>query len=403
LLYQNNKLKEVVIMSVVIVSACRTAIGKFDGSLKSFSASDLGAVVIKEAIRRAGLSPDKVDEAVMGCVGTVAEDAFLARVAAIKSGMPVETTAQTVNRLCASGLQAIVTAAMEIDTGFAEICVAGGTESMTNLPYYLRKARQGYRMGHGELEDGLVTALTDPFSKGHMGLTAENVAEKYNISRKDQDEYALFSQQRAEKAIKTGLFKNEIVPVEIVGKKETIVFDTDEHPRFGSTIEGFMKLKPAFREGGTVTAGNAAGVNDGAAAVILMSEEKAEELSLRPLVRIKGAVAAGVDPALMGIGPVTAIRKLLHKTGVKQDEIGLIELNEAFAAQTVACIRELGLDLNKVNVNGSGISLGHPIGATGCIITVKLINDMLRKKEQYGIASLCIGGGQGLAVLYELV
>jgi acetyl-CoA C-acetyltransferase len=236
-----------------------------------------------------------------------------------------------------------------------------------------------------------------------MGITAENVAEKYSVNREDQDQYALLSQQRAEKAINGGLFKEEIVPVEIVSKKETVVFDTDEHPRLGSTIEGLRKLKPAFKDMGTVTAGNAAGINDGAAAVVLMTGEKAKELSLKPLVRIKGAAVSGVDPALMGTGPIPAVRKLLSETGVQKDDIGLIELNEAFAAQSLACIRELGLDVNKVNVNGSGISLGHPIGATGCIITVKLIYEMLRRKERYGLATLCIGGGQGLAVLYELI
>jgi acetyl-CoA C-acetyltransferase len=389
--------------NIVIVSACRTAVGKFDGSLRGFSASDLGAIVIKEAILRAGLSSDKVNEAIMGCVGTIAEDTFLARLAALKAGMSVASTALTVNRLCASGLQAIVTASMEIEADFAEICVAGGAESMSNLPYYLRKARQGYRMGHGELEDGLITALTDPFSRNHMGITAENVAEKYSITREEQDKYALLSQQRAQKAIEAGFFREQIVPVEIINKKETIIFDTDEHPHFNSTIEGLVKLKPAFKNPGTVTAGNAAGINDGAAAVVLMTEEKANKYSLTPLVRIKGAAVAGVDPALMGTGPIPAVLKLLHETGVKMEEIGIIELNEAFAAQTLACIQELGLDINKVNINGSGISLGHPIGATGCIITVKLIYDMIRKKERYGLVSLCIGGGQGLAVLYELV
>jgi acetyl-CoA C-acetyltransferase len=281
---------------IVIVSACRTAVGKFDGSLKSFSASDLGAITIKEAIRRAGLSSDLVDEAVMGCVGAVAEDAFLARLAAIKAGMPVESTALTVNRLCSSGLQAIVTAMMEIETDFAEVCVAGGAESMNNLPYYLRKARQGYRMGHGELEDGLITALTDPFSGNHMGITAENVAEKYGITREEQDEYALLSQQRAQKAIETGLFREEIVPVEVITKKEVVIFDTDEYPRFNSTIEGLKKLKPAFKNPGTVTAGNAAGINDGAAAVIVMTGKKASEYSLKPLVKIRGVAVAGVEP-----------------------------------------------------------------------------------------------------------
>ena len=284
-----------------------------------------------------------------------------------------------------------------------EIAVAGGCESMTNIPYYLRKARKGYRMGHGELEDGLITALSDPFTRNHMGITAENVAEQYHISREDQDRWAAISQQRAEKAQAEGKFKDEIVPIEVkINKKETKVFDTDEHVRPGTTKESLAKLRPAFKENGTVTAGNAAGINDAAAAVVLMKESKAEELGLKPLVRIVDVAAAGVDPSIMGVGPIPAFRKLLAKTGLKKEEIGLIELNEAFASQTVACMRELGLDEEIVNVNGSGISLGHPIGATGCIITVKLINEMIRRNVKYGVATLCIGGGQGLAVLYEL-
>ncbi|MDO4279203.1 MAG: acetyl-CoA C-acetyltransferase [Lachnoclostridium edouardi] len=389
--------------SIVIVSGCRTAVGKFSGLLKNMEASDLGGAAIKEAVKRAGLSPKAIDEVVYGCVGQAAENAFAARLASVKAGIPYEATALTVNRLCSSGLQAIVTAAQEIRDGMCEIAVAGGCESMTNIPYYLRKARSGYRMGHGELEDGLITALSDPFTRNHMGITAENVAEKYNISRDDQDRWAAISQQRAEKAQKEGKFKDEIVPLEIkLNKKETVIFDQDEHIRPGTTKESLSKLRPAFKADGSVTAGNAAGINDAAAAVVMMKESKAKELGIKPLVRLVEAAVAGVDPSIMGIGPVPAFQKLLEKTGVKKEEIGLIELNEAFAAQAVACMRELDLDENIVNVNGSGISLGHPIGATGCIITIKLINEMMRRKVKYGAATLCIGGGQGIAVLFQL-
>lgn len=389
--------------NIVIIAGARTAIGSFGGSLKDLEATDLGGIAIKEALKRAQVAPEDVDEVVMGCVGQAAENAFMARVSSIKAGISYEATALTVNRLCSSGLQAIVTAAMEIDNGFCDVAVAGGGESMDNIPFYLRNARRGYRMGHAELEDGLVTALSDPITRDHMGITAENIAERYHISREDQDAYALMSQQRAAKARDEGKFKDEIVPVEVrVNKKETKIFDTDEHIRDNTTLEKLAKLKPAFKAGGTVTAGNASGINDCGAAVVLMKEEEAKRRGRKPLVRIVDFAAAGVDPAYMGIGPVPAVRKLLKKTGLTLDDIGLIELNEAFASQSLACIRELGLDVNKVNVNGSGISMGHPIGATGCIITIKLMNEMVRRQEKYGIATLCIGGGQGLAVLFEL-
>ena len=389
--------------NIVIVSGARTAIGSFGGSLKNLEATDLGGIAIKEALKRGQVAPEDVNEVVMGCVGQAAENAFMARVSAIKAGIPYEATALTVNRLCSSGLQAIVTAAMEIDEGFCEIAVAGGGESMNNIPYYIRKMRTGYRMGHGEVEDGLVTALSDPITRDHMGITAENVAERYHVSREDQDKYALLSQQRAAKARDEGKFKDEIIPLEVkVNKKETKIFDTDEYIRDNTTLEKLEKLRPAFKKDGTVTAGNASGINDCGAAVVLMKAEEAEKRGQNPIVRIVEAAAAGVDPAYMGIGPVPAVRKLLKKTGLTLADIGLFELNEAFASQTLACIRELGLDINKVNVNGSGISMGHPIGATGCIITIKLMNEMVRRNERYGIATLCIGGGQGLAVLFEL-
>lgn len=389
--------------NIVIVSGARTAIGSFGGSLKNLEATDLGGIAIKEALKRGQVAPEDVNEVVMGCVGQAAENAFMARVSAIKAGIPYEATALTVNRLCSSGLQAIVTAAMEIDEGFCEIAVAGGGESMNNIPYYIRKMRTGYRMGHGEVEDGLVTALSDPITRDHMGITAEKVAERYHVSREDQDKYALLSQQRAAKARDEGKFKDEIIPLEVkVNKKETKIFDTDEYIRDNTTLEKLEKLRPAFKKDGTVTAGNASGINDCGAAVVLMKAEEAEKRGQKPIVRIVEAAAAGVDPAYMGIGPVPAVRKLLKKTGLTLADIGLFELNEAFASQTLACIRELGLDINKVNVNGSGISMGHPIGATGCIITIKLMNEMVRRNERYGIATLCIGGGQGLAVLFEL-
>ncbi|MDC7287745.1 thiolase family protein [Blautia schinkii] len=388
--------------SIVIVSGARTAIGSFGGSLKGLEATDLGGIAIKEALKRAKVAPEDVGEVVMGCVGQAAENAFMARVSSIKAGIPYEATALTVNRLCSSGLQAILTAAMEIDNGFCEIAVAGGGESMNNIPYYLRKARTGYRMGHGELEDGLITALSDPITRDHMGITAENVAERYGITREEQDEYALMSQQRAAKARDEGKFKDEIIPVEVkVNKKETKIFDTDEYIRDDVSLEKLGKLRPAFKKDGTVTAGNASGINDCGAAVVLMKEEEAKRRGLKPVVRIVEAAGAGVHPDYMGIGPIPAVRKLLAKTGLTLEDIGLIELNEAFASQSLACIRELGLDIDKVNVNGSGISMGHPIGATGCIITIKLMNEMARRNVRYGIATLCIGGGQGLAVLFE--
>lgn len=389
--------------NIVIVSGARTGIGSFGGSLSQFEATDLGGIAIKAAVERAGIKPEEVDEVVMGCVGQAAENAFMARVSSIKAGIPYEATALTVNRLCSSGLQAIVTAAMEIDNGFCDIAVAGGGESMSNLPYYIRKARFGYRMGHGEFEDGLVTALSDPITRDHMGITAENVAARYNISREDQDEYAVMSQTRAAKARAEGKFVDEIVPVEVkVNKKETKIFAEDEYIREGTTVEKLAKLRPAFKADGSVTAGNASGINDCGAAVVLMTEEEAKKRGLKPIVKVAAAAVAGVDPAYMGIGPVPAVKKLLEQTGLQKEDIGLYELNEAFASQSLACIRELGLDVEKVNVNGSGISMGHPIGATGCIITIKLMNEMVRRNEKYGIATLCIGGGQGLAVLFEL-
>lgn len=396
--------------NIVLVSGARTAVGKFGGSLKDFEASDLGAIAIKAAIERAGLKPEDIDEVVMGNVASVAENAFMARLCSVKAGIPYSAGAITVNRLCSSGLQAIVTAAQEIQCGFANIVVAGGAESMDNIPYYIRKARFGMRMGHGEFEDGLITALSDPFTRNHMGITAENICRKYGLTREEQDVYAATSQQRAAAARDAGKFKDEIVPVEVkVSRKETKIFDTDEYIRDNTTPETLAKLRPAFTkdvDGNpttcTVTAGNASGINDCGAAVVVMKESEAIKRGLKPIVRLVDSAVAGVDPALMGTGPIPSTRKLLEKTGLTVDDIGLFELNEAFAAQAIVCIRELGLDPEKVNVNGSGISIGHPIGATGAMITIKLMNEMVRRHERYGIASLCIGGGQGLSVLFEL-
>lgn len=388
---------------VVVVSAVRTAIGTMGGTLKDVHPADLGATVIKEAIKRAGISPETVDEVVMGCVGQVAENAFIARMCALRAGLPESSTALTVNRLCGSGLEAINTAVQQIQTNHADVIVAGGTENMDLLPYYVKKARYGYRMGHGQFEDGLLTALTDPFNNYHMGITAENLAEKYNISREEQDQFALESQEKAWNAIDNGYFKEQIVPIEFKDRKGNVtIFDTDEHPRRGVTMEKLAKLKPAFKENGTVTAGNSSGINAGASALVLMSREKANELGLKPLAIVREHAVAGVDPTVMGYGPKPAIDKLLEKTGLTLNDIDLVELNEAFAAQCLAVLKNLDIDRSKVNVNGGAISLGHPIGATGAIISVKLIYEMRRRNVKRGISTLCIGGGQGIATLFEL-
>jgi acetyl-CoA C-acetyltransferase len=388
---------------IVIIDGARTAIGSFGGSLKSFEAYDLGAIAIRGLMEKLKVDPQIIDEVIMGCVAQAAENTLLARISALKAGLPDTSTALTINRACSSGLQSIVTAAMEINTGFSEVVIAGGAESMNNVPFYLRKARYGYRMGHGRLEDGLIISLTDPLLGIHMGITAENIAEKFNISRQQQDEYSLLSQRRAVKAISEGLFKDEIVPITIKeGKDKERIFDTDEYPRFDSDLEKLAKLKPAFKEDGTVTPGNASGINDAGCAVLVMGSSKASQLGLKPKAKYIDAAAAGVPPEIMGTGPVPAVKKLLKKTGLSIGDIGLFEINEAFAVQALYCINELGIDMDRVNVNGSGISLGHPVGATGAIITIKLINEMIRRNVRYGISTLCIGGGQGLAALFEL-
>jgi acetyl-CoA C-acetyltransferase len=387
---------------VVIVSGVRTPIGRFQGAYSNLPASDLGAIVIKEAVSRAGLSPEQVDHVVMGCVGQVMEDGYLSRHAAVKAGLPVETPAVTVNRICGSGLEAINTAARYIQTGDAGVVVAGGAENMTMMPYYVRQGRAGYRMGNGVLEDGILHLLGDPFSKVHMGVTAENLAEKYEISREAQDEVAVRSQERAAAAIAGGKFRDEIVPVEVKQGRETVTIDTDEHPR-QTSMEALGKLKPAFKDGGMVTAGNASGINDGAAAVVVAGESRARELGLKPRLRLVARAESGVEPSIMGAGPIPAVQKALAKAGLTIDQIDLVELNEAFASVAAACSTVLGLDPEKTNVNGGAIALGHPVGATGAILTVKLMHELERRNARYGLVSLCIGGGQGIATIFERV
>jgi acetyl-CoA C-acetyltransferase len=386
---------------VVIVSACRTAIGGFGGTLASLSDIDFGPIPIREAIKRARLTGDQIDEVIYAS-GYRTGDLPInsARVVAVKAGVPIEKPQFTISKACAGSIKAITLAAQVIKSGDAEIIVAGGMESMSNATYMLKKARWGYRLGHGQLQDQLI--LFDPLSGDTMGETAENVAEKYNVSREDQDALGLRSQQLAEKAIKEGKFKEQIVPVEIPQKKgDPKIFDTDEHPRFGTTLESLSKLKPAFRKGGSVTAGNSSGMNDGASALVIMSKEKANALGIEPMATIVSYASAGVEPSLMGIGPIPATKLALAKAGLTIDQIDLIELNEAFASQALACIRELGMNIDKVNVNGGAIALGHPVSGSGGVIVTKLLYAMKERKARYGLATLCIGGGQGLALIVE--
>ncbi len=385
---------------VVLVSGCRTAIGRFQGGFSNLPASDLAAAVIKDAVKRAGIEPNQVDQVVMGCVGQVMEDAYIARHAAVKAGLPIEVPAYTVNRICGSGLEAINTAARWIQTGDAEVVVAGGAENMTMLPYYIRNGRSGYRLGNGELEDGILHLLTDPFNRYHMGVTAENLADEYEVPREVQDEFALRSQERAAAAIAAGKFKEEITPIEVTVGREKVVVDQDEHPR-ATSMEALGKLRPAFKDGGRVTAGNASGINDGAAAVVVTSARKAQELNLRPRLRLVARAEAGVRPEIMGAGPIPAVENVLRKAGMTVDQIDVVELNEAFASVAAACSTALGLDPEKVNPNGGAIALGHPVGATGAILTVKLMHELERRQARYGLVSLCIGGGQGIASIFE--
>ena len=385
---------------VVLVSGVRTAIGRFQGAFSETSASDLAAAVIRAAVERAGVQPAQIDQVVLGCVGQVMEDAYIARHAAIKAGLPIEVPAYTVNRICGSGLEAINTGARWIECGDAEIVVAGGAENMTRLPHYLRNSRAGYRLGDGTLEDGILHVLSDPFDRNHMGVTAENLATEFEITREIQDEYALRSQERAAAAIADGRFAEQILPIEVKHGRETKLVDRDEHPR-ETSAEALAKLAPAFKEGGSVTAGNASGINDGAAAVVLMSADKAAELGLKPRMRLVARAEAGVRPEIMGSGPIPATQRVLQKSGLTAADIDIIELNEAFGSVAAACTIQLGLDTEKVNPNGGAIALGHPVGATGAILAVKLMHELERRNARYGLVSLCIGGGQGIATIFE--
>ncbi len=392
---------------VVIVSACRTAIGKFGGTLANTSAADLGALVIKEAVARAGIKPEAVDQVYMGCVIQAGLGQNVARQCSIKAGLPIETPAVTLNVVCGSGLECVNNAARMIEAGDADIVVAGGTENMDMAPFAMMKGRYGYRMGYpmgkSELVDTMVNdALWDVYNNVHMGITAENICDKWGITREELDEFSVASQTKACEAIANGSFKDEIVPVVIKNKKGDIIFDTDEGPRPGTNMEGLAKLKPAFKPDGRVTAGNASAINDGAAAVVLMSESKAKELGITPMATWIAGALAGVDPAIMGIGPVAATKKVLAKTGMKIEDFDLIEANEAFAAQSVAVARELNFDMSKVNVNGGAIALGHPVGASGCRILVTLLYAMKHRGAKKGLATLCIGGGMGCACVVEM-
>ncbi|HIE84981.1 MAG TPA: thiolase family protein [Dehalococcoidia bacterium] len=385
---------------IVIISGCRTAIGTFGGALSETPASDLAAHVIKESVVRAKLKPDQIDQVVLGCVGQVAEDGYIARHASIKAGLPIETPAYTVNRICGSGLEAINTAARWIETGDAEIVVAGGAENMSLMPYYVRKARYGYRYGDGALEDGTQDLVTDPFENYPMGITAENLAEQFEVSRSLQDEYALRSQQRAAIAISDGRFTDQIHPIEAKQGRKIFVFDTDEHPR-ETTIDRLGGLRSAFKTDGSVTAGNSSGINDGAAAVVVTTAKKAAELGLTPKLRMVARAESGVDWKIMGSGPIPAIRKVLGRAELSVDDMDVIELNEAFASVAAACSTALDLPVEKTNPNGGAIALGHPVGATGTILVVKAMYELERIKGKYGLVSLCIGGGQGIASVFE--
>jgi acetyl-CoA C-acetyltransferase len=388
--------------SVVINSAARTAIGTFGRSLRDVPPTELGATAARAAVERAGIEPGQVEQVVFGnVIHTSPEDMYLARVVGINAGIPKEAPAMTLNRLCGSGLQAIVSAAQMIQSGDAEVAVAGGAESMSRGAYWMENARWGARMGDASLTDAVVGALTDPFNKIHMGVTAENLAESHRISREAQDEFALESHRRAAAALEAGRFEDEVVPVEIKARKETIEFKVDEHPRPDVSLEALAKLNPVFNKDGTVTAGNASGVNDAAAAVVVMSADRAEQLGVPVRARILSYAVSGVEPKTMGIGPVPAIRKALERAGKTLDEVDVIELNEAFAAQSLAVLKDLDLDTERVNPNGGAIALGHPIAASGAILVTKILNEMEHEDHKLGLVSLCIGGGQGIAMLLE--
>ncbi|KEI96616.1 acetyl-CoA acetyltransferase [Clostridium botulinum A2B3 87] len=388
--------------NVVIASAVRTPIGKFGGTLKSVSAIELGSIVIKEALKRANVKPEDVDEVIMGNVLQAGLGQNSTRQSAVAAGIPVEVPSFTINKVCGSGLRAVSLATQLIKLGDDDIVVAGGTENMSAAPYLLEKARWGQRMGDGKIVDEMIRdGLWESFNDYHMGITAENIAEQWGITREEQDQFSAKSQQKAEKAVKEGRFKEEIVPVVIKSRKGEVVFDTDEFPRFGATKESLSKLKPAFKKDGTVTAGNASGINDGAAALVIMSEEKANELGIKPLAKIVAYGTSGVDPKIMGYGPFYATKKTLEKANLKIADMDLIEANEAFAAQSLAVAKDLGFDMDKVNVNGGAIALGHPIGCSGARILTTLLYEMEKRNSKHGLATLCIGGGMGTAIIVE--
>ncbi|HZQ20137.1 MAG TPA: acetyl-CoA C-acetyltransferase [Terriglobales bacterium] len=390
---------------IVIISGCRTPVGKFQGSLSDLSATKLGAIVVREAVKRAGIQPSQVDECMMGNVVSAGLGQNPARQAAIYGGLAPEVGAMTINKVCGSGLKAVALAAQAIETGNSTVVVAGGMESMTNAPYLLPQARKGYRLGDAQIVDSMIRdGLWDVYNDYHMGITGENVAEKYGITREEQDEFALNSHRKAVSAIKECRVKSQIVPVELPAKKKgapPVVFDKDESPREDTTIEILRSLKPAFKKDGTVTAGNAPGVNDGAAAVVVTSASKAKELGARAMVRIVAQATSGIDPAWVMMAPVSAVRKIWDKTGWKNEDVDLYELNEAFSVQALGVMRELGLDPNKVNVNGGAVAIGHPIGASGARVLVTLIYEMIRRDVHRGIAALCLGGGNAVAMAVE--
>ena len=388
---------------VVLAGACRTAIGKMGGALSNTPAVDLGSIVIKEALNRAGVKPEQVDEVLMGCVIQAAQGQNVARQASIKAGLPIEVPAVTLNVVCGSGLNCVNQAAAMIKAGQADIVVAGGMENMSMAPYAMTKARFGYRMNNATIVDTMVNdALTDAFNHYHMMITAENICDRWNLTREELDEFSANSQQKAEKAMAEHKFDDEIVPVPVKVKKQIVEFKVDEGPRPGTTVETLAKLRCCSgKEGGMVTAGNASGINDGAAAIVVMSEEKAKELGVTPMATWVQGALAGVEPEIMGIGPVAATRKVMERTGLTVDDMDLIEANEAFAAQSVAVARELGFDMSKVNVNGGAVALGHPVGASGCRILVTLLHEMQKRDAKKGLATLCIGGGMGCATIVE--
>ena len=389
---------------VVVLDGVRTAIGDYGGSLKSKSACELGAIAVKGVLDKTGIDPASVGHCVIGNVlHSDKRDMYISRYAALKGGLPIETPALTVNRLCGSGLQAIVNAAQIVQLGDADTVIAGGAESMSGAPYWATGMRWGQRMGNAEFVDIMVGALSDPFEGCHMGITAENVAEKWGIDRDEQDALAVESHQRAARAAAEGRFSEQMIPVEIKSRRGTTVFMTDEHVRADCTVESLAKMRTVFKGDGTVTAGNASGINDAAAAIVMMEASAAEKAGYHPMARLMDYTHSGVEPEYMGIGPVPAIRKLLNRTGLNLADVDVIELNEAFAAQALAVMKDLDLPADRTNPNGSGISLGHPIGATGCILTVKALHELKRSGGKYAIVSMCIGGGQGIAAAFELL